>query len=115
MKQEIRKREGWKIPFLFLVACLPGLTGSMATVHLWLSIIPGNPEGSAIMPFVEPTQELMIQGASLFVGIPLAFILGAIAKRKAVRVAGIVFSVLPFPVGFTAFNAILVIMDYELI
>jgi hypothetical protein len=115
MGQATHGRLRWKGLVALSLACLPGLLGSAATVRLWLSIIPGNPKGSEIMPFVEPMQELFIRGATLLIGIPLAFILAAVIKRKSVRTVGAACSFLPFPVGFVAFNVIVTVMNYTLI
>ena len=100
---------------LLALAMLPGVLGSLAVIRLWLSIIPGNPHGSDIMPFVEPSIELLIQGVTLVIGILLALVLGFIGKDRLVRTIGIVTSFLPFPIGFITFNAILWVMNYHLI
>ena len=100
---------------LMALAMLPGVLGSMAVIRLWLSIIPENPPGSDIMPFVEPTKEFQIQGITLVIGILWALLLGFIGKNKLVRTIGIVTSVLPFPIGFITFSVILWVMNYHLI
>ena len=118
MKKEMKSpttRPVFRRAGLMVLAMLPGVLGSLAVIRLWLTIIPGNPPGSEIMPFVEPTKEFLIQGITLVVGILWALILGFIGKDKLVRTIGIVTSFLPFPIGFITFNAILWVMNYHLI
>lgn len=118
MKKEIgipTARPVFRRAGLLALAMLPGVLGSLGVIRLWLSIIPGNPHGSDIMPFVEPTIELIIQGGTLVIGILWALVLGFIGKDRLVRTIGIVTSFLPFPIGFITFNAILRVMNYHLI
>ena len=118
MKKEMKSpttRPVFRRAGLMVLSMLPGVLGSMAVIRLWLTIIPGNPPGSEIMPFVEPTKEFLIQGITLVVGILWALILGFIGKDKLVRTIGIVTSVLPFPIGFITFAVILWVMNYHLI
>ena len=111
---KINQRRAKHITFRAL-AYLPGILGAFASLYLWLNIIPGNPRGTEILPFIEPTIEFLIQIVTLVVGVPLAFIVGKLSGDKAIRKAGLVCCLLPMVTGFIAFWGIVAIMNYKVI
>lgn len=97
------------------LVCLPGMAGGFACLYVWLNIIPSNPRGTEILPFIEPTIEFVIQIVTLAVGVPLSFLFGKLSGDKAIRTAGLVCCLLPTVTGFATFWAIVTIMNYKVI
>lgn len=103
MNDSKTNQRGAKHTTFRVFACLPGALGGFASLYLWLNIIPGNPRGTEILPFIEPSVEFLIQIVTLAVGVPLAFLLGKLSGNKAIRKAGLVCCSLPLVTGFVAF------------